>query len=70
MFGLLAATAADRQYGTVQLIAGLIGLLISIFLAYKCAANRRWLLFVLGFFCGFLWIVGWAMGPKRDAYRY
>ena len=66
----MAATGSDAQFGTVQLVGGLIGLLISIFLAYKCAANRRWVLFILGFFCGILWIVGWAMGPKRDNYRY
>ena len=66
----MAATGTDQQYGTAQVIGGLIGLVIAIFLAYKCAANRRWLMFVLGFFCGLFWIVGWAMGPKRDTYRY
>jgi uncharacterized membrane protein len=68
MIVFLAQTTTDRQFGTIQLIAGLIGLLISIFLAYKCASNQRWLLFVLGFFCGIFWIVGWAMGPKRPTY--
>ncbi len=62
----MAQAGTDTQFGTVQVIAGLIGLVISIFLAYKCASNRRWVLFILGFFCGILWIVGWAMGPKRD----
>jgi len=66
MIELMAQAGTDTQFGTVQVIAGLIGLVISIFLAYKCASNRRWVLFILGFFCGILWIVGWAMGPKRD----
>jgi len=61
---------AETQLGTPQLIGGLIGLVISLFLAYKCASNGRWLLFVLGFFCGLLWIVGWAMGPKSSSNRY
>jgi uncharacterized membrane protein len=66
MIHLLAQTTTDRQFGTAQIVGGIIGLLISIFLAYKCASNRRWVLFILGFFCGILWIVGWAMGPKRE----
>jgi len=53
-----------------RLVGGFISLLISIFLAYKCAANRRWLLFILGFFCWVPWIIGWAMGPKRSDYNY
>lgn len=68
MISFLAQTTTDGGFTTVQLVGGLIGLLISIFLAYKCAKNQRWLMFVLGFFCGVFWIIGWAIGPKRATY--
>jgi uncharacterized membrane protein len=68
MLSLLAQTSTDLDFGTPQIIGGIIGIVISIFLAYKCASNGRWLLFVLGFFCGLFWIIGWAMGRKRDSY--
>jgi len=69
MFPVLAATT-DTQFGTGRIVVGLVALVIWIFLAYKCAGNRRWLLFILGFFCGILRILGWAVGPRRTDYRY
>jgi len=66
MSGILVA-ATDNGIGTPQIIGAVIGLLISLFLAYKWASNRRWPFFVLGFFCGLFWIAGGAMGPKSAA---
>jgi hypothetical protein len=69
---LLAATttAPPTEVPTVLIVAIAISALLSFFFMYKCAANGRWGLFILGFFCGFLWLVGWVMGPKRPSYRY
>jgi len=40
MFPVLAATT-DTQFGTARIVMGLVALVIWVFLAYKCAANRR-----------------------------
>ncbi len=76
MVRLLAQTT-DPQLGPLEVVGGVLGLILSvvglvlsIFLAYKCAKNGRWVLFVLGFFCGVLWIVGWAMGPRKASQRF
>lgn len=66
---LAAATTTQTPVDPAVGLGLLLGLLISLFLMYKCAVNGRWGFFILGFFCGFLWLAGWMMGPRRPTYR-
>jgi hypothetical protein len=43
---------------------GIIYVFLLVFLGVKTFKNRRWVLFVLGFFIPLLWIVGGVMPPK------
>jgi hypothetical protein len=43
---------------------GIIYLFLLVFLGVKTFKNRRWVLFVLGFFIPLLWIVGGVLPPK------
>src|SRR5271165_62810 len=43
---------------------GIIYVFLLIFLGVKCVRNRRWILFVLGFFVPVLWIIGGVLPPK------
>lgn len=63
MIASLLAAAGDAN-GGVALFAILVGAFMLV-AAIKTAMNGRWGLFVLGFFCGIAWIVGWASGPYR-----
>ena len=63
MIASLLAAAEDPNGGVA-----VVGILVGAFMlvaAIKTGINRRWGLFVLGFFCGIAWIVGWASGPNR-----
>jgi hypothetical protein len=70
--GLLAQVAQSRAndptndlLGPLYLISYLVVLGIMIFCAYLTARNGRWGLFIAGFLCGFLWIVGALIGRPR-----
>lgn len=51
----------------IYVISGIVVLGIEIFCAYLTARNERWGLFIAGFCCAFLWIVGAFMGPARGS---
>lgn len=46
-------------------LAVLAGVALQIYLAYLTARNERWGWFVLGFLCGFGWLIGALLGPRQ-----
>jgi hypothetical protein len=51
------------------IVGGIFGFFYLIFIvccAIVTAAKRHWLLFILGFFCGFAWITGLFAPDRRE----
>ena len=43
---------------------GIIYLVLLVVLGVKTLKNGRWIMFILGFFIPFLWIIGGVLPPK------
>lgn len=65
---MAAAAATQTELDPTILVIAAIFFVFWLFCGFKCAANERWGLFAFGFLCGWAWLAGWMMGPKRRAY--
>jgi hypothetical protein len=57
---------AVESYTIVGGIFGFLYLIFIIYCAIVTAAKRHLLLFILGFFCGFAWIIGLFAEDRRE----